>query len=85
VAKQNAVHDEKEYRKWVAEQIGPRKVGGRYRSGYDGGEYEVVGIDPGPRDTWPIWEITVRRTEGRRSVEVSHCTAWDPDRDEVLS
>ncbi len=71
------------YEEWVAANIGPRKVGGRYRSGYDGGEYTVTAIDPGPREGWPVWQITVLHDGS--DYPVSHCTAWDPQRDQVLS
>jgi hypothetical protein len=65
----------------VDQQIGPREVGGRYRSGYWGDEYEVVAIDRNPATTWMAWSITVRDVNGQRT----HCTAWDPTRDRVIS
>lgn len=71
------------YEEWVAANIGPREVGGRYSSGYVGGEYTVLAIDPGPRQGWPVWQITVRH-EGW-DYPVDHCTAWDPQRDKVLA
>lgn len=64
---------------WIGQAIGPRRVGGRY-AGYWGNEYEVVAIDPGPREGWPAWQITVRDSNGERS----HCTPWNPRRDRVL-
>ncbi|MQS17980.1 hypothetical protein F7Q99_38785 [Streptomyces kaniharaensis] len=63
------------YEEWVAQQIGPRKVGGRYRTRH-GYEYDVIAIDPGPRPRtqWPVWQITVIGTED--GIKRSHCTAW---------
>jgi hypothetical protein len=69
------------YEMWVARQIGPRKVGGRYRSHYGDAVYEVLAIEPGPRSTWPTWQITVRGEGGQIR---SHCTAWD-ERDQVVT
>lgn len=71
------------YEEWVAANIGPRKVGGRYHSGYNGGGYTVLAIEPGPREGWPVWRITVRHDGW--DYAVSHCTAWDPKRDRVLA
>lgn len=76
------------YQQWVAECIGPRQVGGRYDSGYvtggaDTGQYTVLAIDPGPRDGWPVWQITVQR-DGHRFPQ-THCTAWDPRREKVIA
>ncbi|MQS18023.1 hypothetical protein F7Q99_39010 [Streptomyces kaniharaensis] len=70
------------YEQWVAEQIGPRKVGGRYRT-RNGYEYDVLAIDPGPRPStqWPVWQITIIGTED--GATRSHCTAWD-ERDQVV-
>ncbi|MGA5824097.1 hypothetical protein ACPC54_40405 [Kitasatospora sp. NPDC094028] len=64
------------YEEWVAQQIGPRRVGGRYRTRH-GYEYDVIAIDPGPRPRtqWPVWQITVIGVED--SIKRSHCTAWD--------
>ncbi|MFD8597484.1 hypothetical protein ACFV1L_21020 [Kitasatospora sp. NPDC059646] len=76
-------YDAVSYRRWVARQIGPRRVGGIYRSGYSGAVYEVLAVDPGPRTgTWPVWQITVRILGGTRAIE--HCTGWE-DRDRVLA
>ncbi|WP_404870971.1 hypothetical protein ACI1MP_37605 (plasmid) [Kitasatospora griseola] len=75
-------HDAVSYRRWVACQIGPRRVGGIYRSGYSGAVYEVVAVDPGPRTEWPIWQITTRILGA--TIAVRHCTAWE-DRDQVLA
>ncbi|MEU7855222.1 hypothetical protein [Nonomuraea sp. NPDC049141] len=70
-----------EYERWVDEQIGPRQVGGRYDHGYEDSTYDVLAIERGPRDTWPIWRIQVRDQAGERW----HCTAWDPRWDRVVS
>ncbi|GAA2815080.1 hypothetical protein GCM10010441_44640 [Kitasatospora paracochleata] len=74
-----AYYDAASYRRWVARQIGPRCVGGIYRSGYSDSVYEVLAIDPGPREGWPTWRITVR-TLGEDMTRW-HCTAWDADHD----
>ena len=62
-------------------EIGPRKVGGRYHSGYWGEDYTVLDIET-DRPQWPPWQITIRWDDGRKG---SHCTAWDPKRDRLLS
>ncbi|MFD8706836.1 hypothetical protein ACFV1W_30250 [Kitasatospora sp. NPDC059648] len=69
------------YEEWVAEKIGPREVGGRYRT-YTGYEYTVLSIEPGPRDSWPTWQITTRGVED--GAVRAHCTGWD-ERDQVVS
>ncbi len=69
------------YEQWAAAQIGPRKVGGRYHCFYTGEVYEVLAIEPGPRPTWPTWQITVRGEDGQTR---SHCTAWD-ERDQLVA
>ncbi|MFE4604319.1 hypothetical protein ACFRKE_26095 [Kitasatospora indigofera] len=77
-----AYYDAAGYRRWVARQIGPRAVGGFYRSAYSDVVYEVLAIEPGPRPQWPTWKITVR-TLGE-STSRWHCTAWD-ERDHVVA
>jgi hypothetical protein len=70
------------HQRWLASQIGPRRVGGIYRT-YYGDTYEVLELDRGPRTTWPVpWQITVR-TLGESRIR-RHCTAWD-DRDRVIA
>ncbi|WP_329521118.1 hypothetical protein [Spirillospora sp. NBC_01491] len=64
-----------------SEEIGPRKVGGRYYNGYWGQEYEVLDIET-DRSSWPVWQVTIRWADGR---EAAHCTAWDTQRDRVVS
>lgn len=71
------------YEEWVQANVGPRQVGGRYSSGYWGDGYTVLAIDPGPREGWPVWQITVLN-DGEQYPR-SHCTAWDPQRDKVLA
>ncbi|MEU5163936.1 hypothetical protein AB0G74_30570 [Streptomyces sp. NPDC020875] len=73
------------YEEWIATQIGPRVVGGRYHHGDDGSAYEVLAIEPGPRPlgVWPVWEMTVRYDQGAR--ETTHCAGWDASRDTVVS
>lgn len=70
------------YEQWVAAEIGPRKVGGRYRTRH-GYEYDVLAIDPGPRPRtqWPVWQITTIGVQD--GIQASHCTAWD-EGDEVV-
>ncbi|MEE1821233.1 hypothetical protein PUR61_03320 [Streptomyces sp. BE20] len=63
------------YRRWVARQIGPRRVGGLYRATRFDPVYEVLAVDPGPRTEWPIWQITVR-TLGESRIR-THCAAWE--------
>ncbi|MFB7454037.1 hypothetical protein [Streptomyces sp. NPDC056194] len=71
------------HEEFVNLQVGSRRVGGRYRVGANGEEYEVVEIDRGPRGTWPSWQITVRwQSDGR---ETTHCTGWDDRRDSIVS
>ncbi len=71
------------HEEFVNLQVGPRRVGGRYRVGAHGDAYEVLDIDRGPRETWPSWQITVRWLADDRTV--SHCTRWDNRRDTVVS
>jgi UPF0042 nucleotide-binding protein len=66
---------------WIARQIGPQQIGGRYYNGYWGQEYEVLKIDDKP-DSWGPWEISIRWADGR---EDTHCTAWDYERDRVIA
>lgn len=66
---------------WIAGQIGPQQVGGRYYNAYWGQTYEVLAIDDQP-DSWGPWEITVRWDDGR---DTTHCTAWDPEHDRVIA
>ncbi|WP_043736017.1 hypothetical protein [Nocardia asiatica] len=62
----------------VVEGIGPRRVGGVYRS-YDTGSVDtVVAIETAAFDM--PWAITVRGEDG---VLRRHCTAWD-QRNEIL-
>lgn len=65
-----------------AREIGPRKVGGRYHCAQWGRDYTVLQIEEN-RPTWPLWRITIRWDDTREVV--SHCTAWDPDRDRVIT
>lgn len=69
--------------KWIAKAIGPRRVGGPYSNAYWDAAYTVLAIDPGPRSSWPDWEITVQFDY--QEAPMTHCTAWDPRRDRVLS
>ncbi|MGI5484984.1 hypothetical protein [Streptomyces lavendofoliae] len=71
------------YKEWIATQIGPRVVGGRYWVGAKGTEYEILAIEPGPRAGWPSWQISVRWLEDNSVT--SHWTGWDSCRDTVVS
>lgn len=70
------------WEEFVALQVGPRRVGGRYDHGDAGSEYEVLAIDHGPRTSWPSWQITVRGADGQVR---EHCTGWNPDRDRIVA
>ena len=52
----------------------PRRVGGRYASGYWKQTYKVVAIDGD--------QITVRWDDGRTTT---HSTPWDDRKDKVIS
>ncbi|MET9206788.1 NUDIX hydrolase [Streptomyces bacillaris] len=73
------------WEEWIATQIGPRVVGGRYTHGDAASTYEVLAIERGPRPlgTWPVWDITVRFDRDGR--EKTHCTGWDARRDTVVA
>lgn len=63
----------------IEQAIGPRVVGGTYRSGYWQQNYTVLSIDrvnkPWGRVMRVLWD------DGR---ETEHSTSWDPKRDRVL-
>lgn len=63
--------------------LGPRRVGGRYRSGA-GDEYTVLELQPGDGSE-PHWSVTVasdvEQAAGRRRTDR---TAWNPTCDQVL-
>lgn len=63
---------------FLAHVIGPRKLGGRYRSGYWRQEYTVTAIMP--NETYGV-VITCEWDDGRIT---SHFTAWDHKRDSVV-
>ncbi|MGW1037590.1 NUDIX domain-containing protein [Streptomyces antibioticus] len=73
------------YEEWIATQVGPRVVGGRYNHGDAASTYEVLAIERGPRPlgVWPVWDITVRFEQDGR--ETTHCTGWDARRDTVVA
>lgn len=72
------------YEDWIATQVGPRVVGGRYNHGDDASAYEVLAIERGPRPlgTWPVWDMTVRYD--RDSRDTTHCSGWDAGKDRIL-
>lgn len=61
-----------------AQQIGPREPGVRYLDGYHGAIYTVIAVEEHTHGWW----MTVERQDGST---VGHCTAWDPDRDRVIT
>ncbi|MFE7656324.1 zinc finger protein [Streptomyces bottropensis] len=73
------------YEEWIATQVGPRVVGGRYNHGHADSTYEVLAIERGPRPlgTGSVWDITVRYEDDGR--ERTHYTGWDPCRDTVVT
>ena len=56
----------------------PRKVGGRYYSGYWGQEYDVTAMREHNGSQW----FTCAWADG---TTTTHCTAWDEWRDKVVS
>ena len=58
--------------------IGPRVVGGIYRSGYWNKNYTVTAIEI---TDGTAWTMTVSWEDGRTTT---HCTPWDNKRDTVL-
>jgi hypothetical protein len=70
--------------RYVAEAIGPRRVGGVYRSGYWGITYRVEEIHTGPGGPipWSEWAIVATDLDGPTPGRTrTHCTAWDPGAD----
>ncbi|MFG2364102.1 hypothetical protein ACGFY3_21000 [Streptomyces mirabilis] len=67
---------------FVALQVGPCRIGGRYDHGYADSQYEVLAIDRSPREGWPSWQVSVR---GRDGEVREHCTGWDPRKDRVIA
>lgn len=65
----------------IADEIGPRQVGGRYHCGYWGQDYKVLAIEIDPKFIGG-WEISVKWDDGRIT---HHSTAWNARRDRVLS
>lgn len=61
------------------QQIDPRVVGGRYRSGYWRIEYTVTAIEFDAHG----WLVSVTCLDDDGSIR-THCTAWD-NRDRVIS
>jgi hypothetical protein len=70
------------WEEFVALQVGPRRVGGRYDHGDADSEYEVLAIDRGPRTGWPSWQITVQGKDGQVR---EHCSGWDSRKDRVVA
>lgn len=69
----------------ITECIGPRQPGTVWFSGYDHVKVEVLAVDRDP-EGWMLWSITERDVEGsQQGWKRTHCTAWDPDRDSVIS
>ncbi|MFI9031108.1 hypothetical protein [Streptomyces sp. NPDC053560] len=70
------------YEEFIALQVGPRRVGGRYDHGYPASAYEVLAVERGPRAQWPTWQITVRDDRGQVR---EHCSGWNAGRDRVIA
>ncbi|MFF4344255.1 hypothetical protein ACFY00_30550 [Kitasatospora sp. NPDC001540] len=70
-----AYYEAATYRRWVAREIGPRRVGGLYRTSPFDPVYEVLAIEEGPRTEWPTWQITVR-VLGETRIR-THNAAWE--------
>lgn len=64
--------------KYLKNAIGPRVVGGMYRSAYWRKNYTVTAIDIADD---AAWSMTVQWEDGRVTT---HCTAWHQKRDTVL-
>lgn len=70
---------------YIDECIGPRRPGTVWFSGYDRVNVEVLAVDRNPGDHM-LWSITEVDVEGsQRGWKRTHCTAWDHDRDVVVS
>jgi predicted DNA-binding transcriptional regulator YafY len=67
---------------WQKRVLGPRRPGGKYRSGYTGKTYEVVEVNFDERYEDGSPYILVRDEDGS---EREHSTAWDPKRDKIIS
>jgi hypothetical protein len=73
-----------ETEQYITRCIGPREVGTRYRSSFFD-DVTVLAVD---RDTgdWMLWSVTEATDEElARGASRTHCTAWDYDRDHVIS
>lgn len=64
--------------RYLKNVIGPRVVGGMYRSGYWRRNYTVTAIEI---TDGTAWSMTVQWEDGDTTT---HCTAWDRKRDAVL-
>lgn len=58
----------------IDSEIGPRVVGGRYKSACTNREYEVLAITRSPELSCG-WSITVQHED--RSWPTTHATAWN--------
>lgn len=68
----------------VATEIGPRKVGVRYRE--DGRTLvEVIEVEPVSFDMSAAWSVTVRDLDGPTVGRIRrHCTSWTMDRNQLV-
>lgn len=67
---------------WIEQAIGPRQVGGTYRSHHWGTDYEVIAIVRRTDHESTGWHITVRDLPN--GPIRTHCTPWH-DHDQVLT
>jgi hypothetical protein len=76
------------HERYVQEAIGPRRVGGVYRSAYWGVTYQVerilLGQDARKVIAWSDWAVVEVDLDGPTAGQRhTHCTPWD-DRDRIV-
>lgn len=71
-------------RRGLAQQIGPRMVGGIYRSAYSGEAYRVLDIQATPNGSFRIKVEPVEKNAPYSTGPHWHGTAWDWGKDQVL-
>jgi len=62
---------------WAGTEVGPRRVGGTYRSAYGGEAYKVLDIQPDNIYGWKILVETVPAKGGANYGRRWHSTGWD--------
>lgn len=69
---------------YVTKALGPRRVGGRYRSSYWGTAYEVLAVNITREHGALCWWVTERDIEGPDAGRIrTHATSWDR-RDKII-